>query len=52
MTDKFKTNAEIRRFLQFQKRKAPDASPRVWTRYCIFIECSKEIVTFNDWINR
>lgn len=35
----FKTNAELRRFLMFQKRQFPDIPPKLWDRYSIYVHC-------------
>jgi hypothetical protein len=49
---KFVSNASIRRFIALQQRKHPEAPPRLWQRWRLFIECSCEPVTFNEWLER
>jgi len=50
----FTTNASMRRFLNFQKRTYPNAPPRVWDRYCIYVSCvgfSEDPKTFHEWLD-
>jgi hypothetical protein len=49
---KLVTNASIRRFIAFQRQAHPDAPPRLWQRWRLFVECSREAITFNEWLER
>ena len=52
---KLVTNASIRRFIALQQRVLPQAQwhqRRQWRRWRLFVECSREAVTFNEWLER
>jgi len=49
---KFVSNASIRRFIALQQRTHPHAPQKLWQRWRLFIEISREPVTFNEWLER
>lgn len=49
---KLVTNASIRRFIALQQRAHPEAPPRLWQRWRLFVECSREAVPFDEWLER
>jgi len=49
----FKTTASIRRFIALQKHAHPDAPPKAWQEYTIYVQCvaDKQFPkTFKEWI--
>jgi hypothetical protein len=46
------TNASARRFLVYQKQLHPDAPPRLWDRYSIYVSCVEAPSTFKEWMTR
>jgi hypothetical protein len=49
----FVTDASIRRYLMLQKQTQPDAPPKLWDEYNIYVWCvakDEQPKTFNQWL--